>query len=339
VVDDSASARALLVHILGSDPEITVVGQATDGIEAVAAVEHLHPDVVTMDVVMPEMDGLAATRRIMAASPTPIVIVASHNPDDDRWVFRAIEAGALTVLGKPEGPSSPRYDEQARALVSTVKLIAGVRVAARSQGRRRRVQRPATDSIPSRRVGILAIAASTGGPAAVAEVVRELPGDFAVPVLLVQHIAVGFDSGFAQWLDSVCAIRVRLANGGEALKEGTMLVAPTDRHLGVTSDHRAWLSDEAPIGGFRPSATFLFRSVANVYGSTGLGLVLTGMGRDGAEGLIALRGAGGYVLAQDEATSIVFGMPGAAIASGGTDRVLALDEIGPTILKLCRTNR
>jgi two-component system chemotaxis response regulator CheB len=342
VVDDSAAARQLISEILGEDPELEIVGGAVDGHEALEMVERLRPTVITMDLVMPRLDGLEAIRRIMDSHPTPIVVVATPQ-ESNAWVFQAMEAGAVTVLEKPSGPGSPTFDRDARRLLSAVRVTAGVAVT-----RRRRSNGPGAPAVTDRqgvirrradrvdgRVDVVAIAASTGGPPALARILRELPADFGAPILVVQHIAAGFEHGLAQWLDEVAPLRVTVAGRGEALRAGEVLIAAPGLHLGIGAARSTTLSSSAPIDGFRPSATYMFRSVAATYGRRALAVVLTGLGCDGVAGLVDLKRAGGSVLVQDEETSVVYGMPRAAVAAGVADHVLALSDIPTAIVARC----
>jgi two-component system chemotaxis response regulator CheB len=332
VADDSAVARRLLVHILDRDPALRVASEAADGAEAVRLAERVRPDVIVMDVLMPLLDGLQATRRIMQTRPTPIVLVsADFDARDMARSFQALQAGALTILGKPAGPRHPRFAEQAAALTTTVRLMADVKLV------RRRTPGPSPAGPPATtgpaptaarpQVTIAAIAASTGGPAALATILGALPAGAPVPILVVQHIAAGFHQGLVNWLDGVSPLTVRLARDGQPLRAGEVLVAPPDAHLGVTGRGRVALSAGPPIGAHRPSGTHLFRSVAHTHGAGAVGVVLTGMGDDGAAGLRALKDAGGLILAQDETTSAVYGMPRQAVATGAVDQVLPLSQI------------
>ncbi len=348
IVDDSPTARGLLAGILGSDPEIQVVGEATNGVEAVQRTRELKPDLVTMDVRMPQMDGYAATKEIMIHSPTPIVIVtASLSARDVAATMRALEAGALTVLEKPVGSASPRFEEQARQLIATVKAMADVKVVRhhRSSHGANVGWPPSADRLSNRsaeggqatktrRARIIAIAASTGGPAALQSILSQLPANLPVPIVIVQHISRGFITGLATWLGTTCKLDVRVARDGEPLSPGAVYFAPEDRHLGVRGRTNLALSDEPPIGGFRPAGTFLFESVAKSFGSEMAAVILTGMGDDGVQGLRAVRAAGGTVIAQDEATSVVFGMPGVAIAEGLVDDVLPIEMIAGRLQEL-----
>jgi two-component system chemotaxis response regulator CheB len=335
VADDSAVSRRLLVHILSGDFELEVVGEAADGMQAVRDTARLRPDVILMDVLMPEMDGIEATRRIMEATPTPIVLVsAGYDPEDVNGSFQALQAGALTLLPKPRGPQASGFADDCASLTVTVKLMADVKLVRRHPPRPPRPA-PTGPGRPGRELDapIVAIAASTGGPAALATVLGRLPGCAPVPILVVQHISPGFHQGLVDWLDGMSPLRVRLARDGQPLEPGVVLVAPEDRHLGVTAHGRVALSDDPAIGGHRPSATHLFRSLAESAGPRAVGVILTGMGADGVAGLQVLKASKGTVLAQDEATSVVFGMPGEAVAMGLADRVLPLAAIADALIE------
>jgi two-component system chemotaxis response regulator CheB len=331
VVDDSATVRSLLKAILSSDPDIRVVGTARDGAEGVRVVQELKPDVVTMDIHMPGLDGFAATKEIMITAPTPIVIVTACTQEHDvENSMSALRVGALTLLRKPPGPDSPEFADSAAQLIDTVKAMARVKVV-------RHHRAPAVSRGRSGKptpIGVLAIASSTGGPQALQRLLADLPRDFRVPILIVQHISDGFTGGLASWLSSSVALRIKLAESGEILRPSTVYLAPEGSHLGVTSQRQALLSTEPPISGFRPSGTFLFKSVAEVYGATTLAVILTGMGEDGVQGLRDVRKAGGKIVAQDEATSVVFGMPAAAIRAGLADLVLPLPEMARQLTDL-----
>ena len=334
VAEDSATSRALLVAILESDPGIEVVGQALDGAEAVEKAARLRPDLITMDLHMPRMDGIEAIRRIMAESPVPIVVVtASLNVRDVEQSLNATLAGALTIVDKPDSPASPRFEERRERLIAMVKALAEVKVVRRWTGRSAAVARGSLGT-PRGTARIVALAASTGGPAALHQILRELPRDFAAPVLIVQHIARGFVEGLARWLGSAGAIHVKVAEDGEIARPGVAYLAPDDRHLGVRGRDRIHLADEPAMGGFRPSANYLFASAARAYGSATLGVILTGMGADGVQGLGALRGAGGHVLAQDQASSVVYGMPAEAVRAGVASEVISLESLPRRLAEL-----
>lgn len=330
VADDSTTSRELLVSLLDAEHDIEVVGQAANGVEAVEMTSRLRPSVVVMDIHMPVMDGFEATKRIMIDAPTPVVIVTGvANARGVEMSLRAVQMGALTLLPKPPGPDDAHFEADSRRLVSMVKALSQVRVV--RHRRRHRVEAPVYDRPPeplvARPVEVLAVAASTGGPAAVYRLLERLPRATRVPVLVVQHISEGFSAGLVSWLGSASPLPVKSAEHGEPLVGGVVYVAPDDQHLEVGPERRAWLTKAPSVDGFRPSATVLFRSVARSYGASAAGVVLTGMGRDGLEGLTELHRVGGRVLAQDEATSVVFGMPGVVVNAGLADVVAPVEEL------------
>lgn len=336
VVDDSEVIRKLLTFILNSDPDIQVVGAAADGEEAVRMVERLRPDVVTMDVVMPRMDGYEATRRIMRSTPLPIVVVsASYSTEEVSRTFQAMSAGALAVVDKPQGPGDPNHEDRARELLATVKLMSEVKVVGRRYPPRARppvpTERPREDSPLIHAVGI---GASTGGPVVLEAILRSLPKAFCLPVLVVQHIAAGFARGLADWLQGTSALDVCVATNDEPLAPGRCYVAPTGFHMGVSRDHKIFLSTAPPENGLRPSVDFLFHSMAEALGRNAVGVVLTGMGRDGAEGLKAMRDRGALTVAQDEESAIIPGMPLEAVRLGAARLVLPPDQIAAKLLEL-----
>jgi two-component system, chemotaxis family, protein-glutamate methylesterase/glutaminase len=335
VVEDMPTARQLVVGILSSDPEIEIVGQAADGTEAVELVRRLKPDAITMDVMMMPMDGIQATTLIMRERPTPIVIVTSLDVNEVNLSMRALGAGALAALPKPRGPGSRGFADDARRLLTTVKAMSRVALLRRPGGA------TAPPPIPTPRTGprgrIVAVAASTGGPAALQRMLERTPAGFPSPILVVQHIALGFAEGFARWLASSGPLPARVTRDGEPLAPGTVYVAPDDRHLGVTPDGaRAALSEAPPLNGFRPSGTHLFRSVAAAYGAGTVAVILSGMGRDGLDGLRDVHSSGGRIVAQDAATSAVHGMPGVAVEAGLADAVLPPEAIPERLLQWVR---
>ncbi|HEV2733292.1 MAG TPA: chemotaxis-specific protein-glutamate methyltransferase CheB [Longimicrobiaceae bacterium] len=335
VAEDSRAQRALLVAILESDPAIRVVGEAADGSEAVEMTLRLRPDLVTMDVHMPRVDGLEATREIMVRAPTPIVVVSSSvRPDDIALSLRATEAGALAAVAKPESPVSPRFEEDRAQLVAMVKAMADVKVVRRWSGRRQADAPSAPTPAPRAAVRLVAVAASTGGPVALQTVLGALPPNFPAPVLVVQHLSRGFVTVLARWLDSATGLRVKVAEAGERLLPGVVYLAPDDQHLGVTPDGAVELAATPPEEGFRPSASHLFRSASMAYGDSLLAVILTGMGSDGVGGLRQAHAAGALVLAQDEASSVIYGMPGEAARAGVVGGILPLHSIGPRLAQL-----
>ena len=338
VAEDSPTTRELLVSMLGTDPSIVVVGQARDGVEAVEQTLRLRPDLVTMDIPRPRLDGFEATKQIMVEAPTPIIIISAVvNPDDVVASMEALRAGAVTVLAKPPNPFSPEFDDACRSLTSTVKALSQVTLVRRRPGPTLHPALhptpapPAVATTQQRTPRVLAIGASTGGPNALGQVLGALPADFPAPVLVVQHMTIGFLEGFAQWLDRGCALDVRLARHGERLAPRTVYVAPEDHHLGVSASGHVVLSDDDRINGFRPSVSYTFDSAARAFGAATVAVILTGMGSDGVSGLRTVRERGGRVIAQDEETSVVFGMPGSAVAAGVVDDVLPLPGVGAVV--------
>jgi two-component system chemotaxis response regulator CheB len=336
LAEDSAVTREYLAHLLGEDPALEVAGTARDGAEAVEQVKQLRPDVVVMDVHMPRMDGYAATRAIMASVPTPIVMVsATLSREHIERGLAALEAGALTLLDKPGGPGHPGHAEAARRLRETVRLMSEVKVV-RHWPRRDGTPEPSPAWVAGRTIDLVAIAASTGGPQVLAEILKGVPATLAAPLLVVQHIAPGFVDGLARWLDHVTPLTVKVAEAGEMTRGGTVYIAPEARHLGVTARGRIALSPQPRPADFCPSATVLFESVARAYGERAMGILLTGMGTDGAAGLLALRNAGAVTIAQDEESSVVFGMPAEAIRRGAASYVMSPQQIAAALGSLAR---
>jgi two-component system chemotaxis response regulator CheB len=340
VVEDSLTVRSLLVEVLGSDPGIEVVASAGDGRRGIELCEQLRPDLVTMDMMLPQLTGLAATEYIMAYCPTPILVVSSSFERGEVFqTFDALAAGAVDVLEKPRG-DEPEGVWEARFL-ATVKLVARVPVITHPRHRlgakaatvdlaAHRPPPPGPPTGPER--DLVALGASTGGPSALVCVLSRLPVDPDLPVLLVLHIGEPFGIAFAEWLDGQTRWPVGYALHGQPLPElaGRVAMAPPGRHLVVDRD-RLWLSDEPERHSCRPSVDVLFESVARERGSRSVACLLTGMGRDGAAGLAAVRRAGGHTIAQDEATSVVYGMPREAALLGAAERILPLDEIGAAV--------
>jgi two-component system chemotaxis response regulator CheB len=333
VADDSPTMRELLVALVDSAPNMHVVGTGANGEEALRLTRRLKPDVVTLDVRMPRMDGLEATRRIMQECPTPIVIVSgSILRSDVDLTLEALRAGALTVVRKPGLADATACHD----LIEALRLMAGVPVVHRWRRAESSLPRPALVRPPAPRIypDIIGIAASTGGPAALATVLKALPADFALPMLVVQHVTRGFTGGLAEWLAGETRLRVRLAQQGHAPRPGEVLLAPDDRHLEITRQGTLQLSQAAPYKGLRPSANVLFESLAAAYGARATGVILTGMGDDGADGLLALHRAGGRIYAQNEASCVVYGMPREAVLRGAVDEELPLKAIASVLAAL-----
>ena len=335
IIDDSSMMREMLQTVLQSSPDVEVVGTGKNGADAVTLATRLRPDVITMDVQMPGVDGLEATRRIMRTIPTPIIIVTgSLMHSDADLTMEALRAGALTVLRKPGLADPQSYEE----LINTVRSMAGVPVLHHwGHGRPLPARTHALRINTPRRPGeiqVVGIASSTGGPSVLAGILQQLPRDFPLPVLIVQHITTGFGASLAEWLSRQTYLPVAVASHGDALRPGQILLAPDDYHMQVTARGMVELSHEESYHALRPSANYLFRSLARAYGRRALGIILTGIGDDGCDGLEELHLAGGLTVAQNEATCVVFGMPRAAMARQIVDHALPPDEIATLLMRL-----
>ena len=337
IVEDSPVARELLKHILTSTPQIQVVGAVDNGMDALRAVVETDPDVITMDIHMPKLDGFEATRRIMATHPKPIVIVSgSSKVKEVAFSFKALEAGALAVVPRPLGLGHPEHLASARELIQTVRLMSEIKVVARwASFQQPLAARETTLLIPtSQEIKIAALGASTGGPLALRSILAALPPDLPFPLCIVQHIARGFTKGLVEWLTNTTGFPLLIASPGEYARPGCGYVAPDDFHLGVASGPRIELSKHPPENGLRPSVSHLFRSVARAFGPRAVGVLLTGMGSDGAAELKLMRDAGAVTVVQDQASSVVHGMPGAAIDLGAASHVLAPAGVAALLIAL-----
>ncbi|MEI9985906.1 MAG: chemotaxis-specific protein-glutamate methyltransferase CheB [Aliidongia sp.] len=344
VVEDSLTVRMRLVEILASDPDIELVGEAEDGKQAIELCVKLRPDVITMDMMLPVMTGLSATEYIMAHCPTPILVVsASMNRGEVFRTYEALSAGAVDVLEKPTGTEPDGVWE--RNFLATVKMVARIRVITHPRARLSPQHQPVPPAPPAepsrqtRRIELVAIGASTGGPGAIVEILRGLPPSFRLPILFVLHINEPFGMAFAEWLDGQTDRRVAYPNDGDPVASiaGRLVMAPVGRHL-IVRDKRLRLVDTPERWSCRPSVDVLFETIAAEYGAAAVGCLLTGMGKDGAQGLLQLRRAGGLTIAQDEASSIVYGMPREAALLGAASEVLPLREIGPRLIALQAAN-
>ncbi len=347
VIDDSRTARELLVAMLESAGGLQVVGVGETGQDAVRLARRIRPDIIAMDIIMPEMDGLEATRAIMREIPTPIVLLTSTLMYSDvNLTFEAMRLGALAVVNKP-----PIGDDVAwETVLQTMRLMAKVAVVRRWDPDARKPAQPiAPVTVPTTSplapplpeqiaqrpcAQIIGIGSSTGGPAALATILGPLPADFALPILIVQHITKGFGPGLAEWLNTQTALRVSLAGHGDTPEPGTVLMAPDDCHLQINAWGIVELCKDPPYRGLRPSINYLFNSLAGVYGPRAVGVQLTGMGDDGAEGLERLRRQGGWVIAQDEKTCVVASMPHEVIARKAANEILAPPQIAQRLQTL-----
>lgn len=342
VVDDSAVAREVLVHLINSSPDMRVVGTASDGVEAVEAAQRLRPDIISMDIIMPRMGGPEAIEQIMQVAPTPIVVVTGNTITEEvRATFESLESGALAIVPRPYGPGGSDNGASAEHLLRTLRLMSEIKVVRRiKRGPARPLPRPGRSTEPQAHAfRIVAIGASTGGPSALKTILGDLRKDFPAPIVVVQHIAAGFVDGFVNWLRDTSALPVALARHGEALMPGKIHIAPDGVHIGIDANERVALTLPArkSPGFICPSASHLFDSVVDVYGPQAIGILLTGMGRDGADELLKMKRAGAITIAQDKESSVVHGMPGEAIALGAADFILPPPRIAELLTAFAAT--
>lgn len=324
IVDDSLVQQELLTYILSADPRITVVGTAFDGEDAIRKVEKLKPDLVTMDINMPKMNGIDAIRNIMSTHPLPIIVIGANNTEREvSNSILAIEAGAISVIERSS--FSPDCNQ---SLTNTIKLMAEIKVVKRhpSLNKKKLLQNVQHIKPQLEKINLIAMGASTGGPLVLQSIFKGLDGDFP-PVLVVQHIADGFLQGLSDWLSLSSNGMVQIASHNDELIRGHIYLAPDGHHMGVNSFNRIVLSSEEAENGHRPSVTYLFRSVAKNFGNKALGILLTGMGRDGADGLKSMKESGAVTVVQDEESSIIYGMPKEALAIDAVSNILSPDEI------------
>jgi len=365
VVDDSLVVREIITKILRSDPEIEIVGTARNGVEAIDMAARLRPSIITMDINMPIKNGLEAIEEIMAYTPIPILVISSLGNKEVGLAFRAMELGALDVFEKPTMGVWEGQEKLERELKARVKLLSKIKVITHLSGKRReqpaveeqRVEQPVVEykvqsqtdthkevahlagmslqvSKGNGLFEIVAIGTSTGGPKALQQVLSQIPGDFPLPIVIVQHIVNGFTEGLVEWLEAQCKLKVQLGKDRKLLQGGIVYIAPSMFHMRIDEYKQIRLDDSPAVGGFKPAATVLLSSVAKVYGSKAIGVILTGMGGDGAEGLKEMRDKGAATIAQDKNTSIIFGMPKVAIDMGAAQKVLPVDIIPLEIMRM-----
>ncbi len=346
IVDDSALVRSILKDIFASDPELRVVGEAVDGKEAIELTAQLKPDIITMDVQMPKMDGFEATEYIMAYHPTPILIFSSAIDKSEQYTsFKAIALGALDNMSKPD-ITQAGFDAVANTLVKKLKMLSRIKVIPHIRGKLKTrengftLPQPIPTGAPVSSTGLnryklVAIGASTGGPMALKKILSGLPATFPLGIVLVQHITAGFIDSFVDWLGTTTPLKVKIPRIGEVVKGGIVYLAPDDVQMEISAENTIILNKEAPLWGeFKPSVNSLFDSVGKNLRDKAIGVILTGMGSDGALGMKRMYDNGAYTIAQDEATSLIFGMPKAAIDAQGVQAVLPLDDITRAIFKI-----
>lgn len=348
IVDDSDLVRGILRDMLSQDPGIVVIGEARDGHEAVEQTERLRPDLITMDIQMPHMDGFAATEQIMAYTPTPILIFSSAiDKSEKHSSFNALALGALDVMSKPD-ITVAGFQKLAAQMTDKIRMLARIKVVPHVRGKMRGRDRPLPaaavaaelkppDNGQGAAARLVVIGASTGGPLALKKLLLPLPVQFPAGIAIVQHITYGFIGGFVDWLGLSIRLRVCVAEDGEVIRPGTVYFAPDDLQMQVSADHRIRLrADLPPWGKHRPSANHLLQSAGESYGERAVGIILTGMGDDGVTGLKAMRDRGALTIAQDQVSSLIYGMPRVAVESGAAALVLPLERIADELMRVLK---
>jgi two-component system chemotaxis response regulator CheB len=339
IVEDSPVMQQLLAYTISADPVFKVVGIVENGEEAIEAVKKLHPDIIAMDMHMPKLDGRQTTRIIMETNPTPIVIVSGSSiGKETSFSFDIITEGALAIVKKPPGIDHPNFKKEAQELLQTLKVMSEVKLVRRiahTTGKQSPVE-PAIEKLinTESEIQVVAIGASTGGPLVLQKILSGLPKNIQVPILIVQHISHGFTEGFVEWLKSTTHFLLHIASHGEYLLPGHAYIAPDNFHMGVEQGGRIVLSSHELENGLRPSVAYLFRTVAHIFGAGAVGILLTGMGHDGAEGLKLMKDKGAVTIAQNEESSVVFGMPGEAIKLNAATHILSPEDIITTLVAI-----
>jgi len=332
IVDDSVTAQVLLNKILSGDPNIQVIGTANNGMQALDFINKQKPDLITMDLHMPGMNGLEVTRRIMESKPCPIVIVSSSwNSANKAEVFDYLEAGAVSAIEKPNRLADPEYEELCKTLVQTVKLMSEIKVVRRLPQQKGRRISAGDRASGGPELKIIAIGASTGGPPVLRTILSSLPSDLPVPILIVQHIAKGFLPGLADWLNESTQLTVKIARDGEDMRPAHVYLAPDGSDMGIQKPRRIFLKNPKLGQSLCPSVSFLFHSAATNFGNEVIAILLTGMGSDGAEDLHLLKAKGATTIAQEKDSCVVFGMPGEAVKLGAAMHILPPDKIAEMI--------
>ncbi|MCK5533775.1 chemotaxis-specific protein-glutamate methyltransferase CheB [bacterium] len=339
ITDDSLIARELIRKILETDDQIEIVGVAKNGKEAVEMVSALKPDIITLDLRMPVMDGFKAIEQIMAFNPTPIlVITATSFKKKQEIVFEALALGALDIVVKPSPEMWVDFSRAGGELIKKLKILSGIPVVTHLQGKKKSLKKI---TLPGNLKGfkVIAIGASTGGPQALLRILSRFPSDFPAGIVVVQHIAAGFTERLVEWLNKSCKISVQVAKDGQKVIPGQALIAANGNHSIIDENGLVKLSKSSPVNGHRPSIDILFSSVASVYKSDTIGIILTGMGKDGVEGMKRIKRSGGKTIAQDKESCVVFGMPKVAIDNMKIDKIVTLDRIASEIINILKEEK
>ena len=340
IVEDTLVAQQLLKGIVLSDDRFELMGMAVNGKEAFEFVNKFHPDVVSMDISMPVMDGVEATRQIMRECPVPVVIVSSYYQSSEiEMAMKVMQAGAVSIIPRPLGPGHPKFSQSSQQYLNTLLLMSEIKVVKRRndtpiQPKTAQIVQPAVYIKPDMEYKVLAIGASAGGPEGLTTILSGLPIDFPLPVFIVQHIDSHFSEGFATWLSGYSKLPVVVPVNGQKMVSGTVYLPPGDHHLMVAKNRTITVTKDLPTKGLRPSVSVLFKSIANVFGANSVAVLLSGMGKDGAAELKQLFDLGAFTIVQDEASSLVFGMPGEAVKLGAACKILAPPDIVSEINRL-----
>ena len=328
IVDDSLLVRNILTEILESDSKIKVIGTASNGLDAIKKASELKPDIITMDIEMPVMDGIEATQRITDEYSIPILVITDPEIKRKREVpFHAIKAGAIDVLEKPDIATKEKFKKRTSEIIREVKIVSSIKVLKRKKTRGLKSEK--TDFVKAKHnnTELIVIGSSMGGPKGLLSIFEKLPRNFPIPILVVQHTGKEFVEGLVRWISSLTKLSIVVAKNGDRIKPGSIYFAPGGYHMKISSDGEIIIFDGKPVNSCKPSIDILFMSAAEIFGKRALGVLLTGMGDDGAEGLLNIKKTGGRTIAQDEETSLVFGMPAKAIEFGAVNEVLPLENI------------
>ncbi|MEI7677377.1 MAG: chemotaxis-specific protein-glutamate methyltransferase CheB [Bacteroidales bacterium] len=342
IVEDTLVVQKLLQKLVESDERFELVGIAENGKQAIEYVAKFSPDVVSMDILMPIMDGVEATRKIMQDNPVPVVIVSSfYQSSEIDIAMRVLDAGAVSILARPYGPGHSKFTKTSRQYLNTLKIMSEIKVVRRKEEKKLKsspivntVDQPESKDLKIKKIQALAIGASAGGPEGLSKILSLMPTDFAAPVFVVQHIDSNFAEGFAAWLNTMSKLPVKIATNGEKALPGIVYLPSGDHHLLVRQNGTLAVTKDLQVRGLRPSVDLLFKSISEVYGKNSIAVLLSGMGKDGAEELKNLHDLGAFTIAQEESSCLVYGMPGEAVKLGAVNKILSPENIANEIINL-----